>query len=65
MNVTETISNNDVVSKCGWTPYDGMEVQGKVILTILRGTAVAENGKPTGEAGYGRFVPRLGAKGWS
>ena len=65
MNVKETISNNDVVSKCGWTPYDGMDVQGKVIRTILRGTVVAENGRPIGEAGYGRFVPRLGVKGCS
>jgi len=42
---------------------DDMAVQGKMIQTLLWGTVVAENERPTGEAGYGRFVPRLGAKG--
>jgi len=63
MNIKETLSNDTVVSKCGWTPYDGMEVQGKVIKTILRGTVVAENGRPVGEPGYGQFIPRLGVEG--
>ncbi|MBW2208621.1 MAG: dihydroorotase family protein [Deltaproteobacteria bacterium] len=62
MNAKDTISNDDIVSKCGWTPYDGMEAQGKVAMTILRGTVVAENGRPVGEPGYGEFVPRLGAE---
>lgn len=62
MNAKGTISNDDIVSKCGWTPYDGMEAQGKVLMTILRGTVVAENGRPVGEPGYGEFVPRLGAE---
>jgi dihydroorotase-like cyclic amidohydrolase len=47
-----------IVSKCGWTPYDGMSVKGKVVRTILRGKTVAENGKPVGRPGYGRFITR-------
>ncbi|MFH1243183.1 MAG: SMP-30/gluconolactonase/LRE family protein [Pseudomonadota bacterium] len=42
------------------TPYDGVEVQGKVMMTLVRGTVVAEDGKPVGESGYGQFIPRLG-----
>ncbi|MEJ2102548.1 MAG: amidohydrolase family protein [Desulfobacterales bacterium] len=60
MNVKETLSNDAIVSKCGWTPYDGMDVQGKVVMTILRGAIVAENGQAVGEPGYGQFIPRLG-----
>jgi dihydroorotase-like cyclic amidohydrolase len=63
MDIKEALSNDAIVSKCGWTPYDGMEVQGKVVKTILRGTIVAENGQPVGEPGYGQFIPRLGAEG--
>ena len=63
MNIKETLSNNAIVSKCGWTPFDGLEVQGKVMKTILRGAIVAENSRPVGEPGYGRFIPRLGAEG--
>jgi allantoinase len=58
MAVRETLSNHAIVSKCGWTPYDGMAVEGKVVRTILRGKTVAENGKPVGRPGYGRFITR-------
>lgn len=63
MSVREKLSNDTVVSKCRWTPYDGMEVQGKVVMTLVRGTVVAENGRPVGEPGYGQFIPRPGAGG--
>ncbi len=62
MDVREKLSNQQIVSKCGWTPYDGMEVQGKVVMTLLRGAVVAENGQATGDPGFGEFVPRLGTK---
>ncbi len=46
------IENGPWVSKCGWTPYDGMEVQGWPKMTVLRGkTAMAEGevaGPPSG-----------------
>ncbi len=60
MNARETISNERIVSKCGWSPYDGMEVRGKVVQTILRGTVAAEDGRPVGAPGYGQFVSRCG-----
>jgi hypothetical protein len=40
-----------------------MQVQGKVVMTILRGAIVAEDGQSVGEPGYGQFIPRLGAEG--
>ncbi len=63
MGAREKLTNDKIVSKCGWTPFDGMEVQGKVLMTLLRGRVVAENGQPVGEPGYGQFVPRFGAAG--
>ncbi|MFH1489876.1 MAG: amidohydrolase family protein [Pseudomonadota bacterium] len=65
MGVKERLSNDRIVSKCGWTPFDGMEVRGKVMLSLVRGTVVAENGRPVGAPGYGEFVPRLGTGGKS
>lgn len=40
LNAKETIKNEDVVSKCGWTPYSGIIGGGRVLLTIVRGHLV-------------------------
>ena len=53
--------NARVVSKCGWTPYHGREVTGDVVMTMVRGKVVMEEGKITGEPGWGRFVTRRNA----
>ncbi|WP_297432270.1 dihydroorotase family protein [uncultured Cetobacterium sp.] len=36
----EIIKNEDVISKCGWTPYSGIVGGGKVLLTMVRGHLV-------------------------
>lgn len=36
----ETIRDSWIGSKCGWTPYDGMEVTGWPVGTIIRGRRV-------------------------
>ncbi|MBP2328450.1 dihydroorotase (multifunctional complex type) [Kibdelosporangium banguiense] len=45
---TWTLSNDAVLSKAGWTPFDGRRITGRVVRTYLRGRVVAEEGKPTG-----------------
>ena len=41
-----TIANNkDVISKAGWTPYDGTEFRSSVYATIVNGDLVYINGK--------------------
>ncbi|MXP23855.1 amidohydrolase family protein [Gordonia sp. HNM0687] len=55
-----TLRNDDVLSKAGWTPYDGREVQGRVVQTFLRGQLIAEEGKPVNDR-VGRFLPGAGA----
>jgi len=52
------LSNNNIVSKAGWTPFDGRRVKGRPVMTMLRGQVVAENGEVAAEPGGGRFVIR-------
>jgi dihydroorotase len=40
----ETIRNEWIASKCGWTPYDGVSVTGWPIGTIVRGRLVMWDG---------------------
>jgi len=56
LNAEKTIKGDDLYSQAGWSTYDGWKVRGIPIATIIRGTVVAENGKVTGERGYGEFV---------
>jgi len=58
--VKRTLRNSDVLSKAGWTPFDGREVTGQAVRTYLRGELIAESGKPT-DARSGRFRPGAGA----
>jgi len=37
MNRTETIRNEWIQSRCGWTPYDGVDVKGWPVGTFVRG----------------------------
>lgn len=39
------IKNEDMESKCGWTPYDGMKVKGYPYAAILRGNIVMREGE--------------------
>jgi dihydroorotase (multifunctional complex type) len=57
-----TLSHESVLSKAGWTPFDGREVTGQVVRTYLRGRLVAEEGKPT-DARTGAFLPGAGHRG--
>lgn len=51
-----TIREADVLSKCGWTAWDGRDVQGAAVLTLVRGRVVALEGRVTGEPGWGRHA---------
>lgn len=56
-----TLRSADVLSKAGWTPFDGRRVRGRVVQTYLRGTLVAEEGRPRDER-TGRLLPGKGAR---
>lgn len=40
LKARRTITNAQQKSRCGWTPFDGMEVQGWPMMTIIRGMMV-------------------------
>lgn len=42
---TETIRNSWIESRCGWTPYDGVTVQGWPVGTFVRGRKVMWDGE--------------------
>ena len=42
-----------------WTPYEGLCLRGWPRVTLCRGEVVIEEGRFVGEAGRGRFIPRM------
>ncbi|MEJ2459609.1 MAG: amidohydrolase family protein, partial [Novosphingobium sp.] len=51
MKRTETISNDWVASRAGWTPYDGVAVTGWPVGTVIRGRRVMWEGELVASAG--------------
>jgi dihydroorotase len=53
LKIQKTISNSWIASRCGWTPFDGMEVAGWPQMTIVGGHVVMRDdqilGSPLGK----------------
>lgn len=49
--IRHTLNAERLFTKCKWTPFEGMEVTGKVKKVILRGQVVFEEGKISGPFG--------------
>jgi dihydroorotase (multifunctional complex type) len=58
LGAEHVLRNDQIQSKAGWTPYDGKPVHGLPVMTMLRGTVVAEEGMVVAPPGTGRFVTR-------
>lgn len=56
MNATHTLKQKDMASKCGWTPYEGMECKGKPTHTIIRGNIVMQDGTLNKDKAIGQPV---------
>jgi dihydroorotase len=54
-----TITDDWIVSRCGWTPFDGVEVTGWPVMTIVRGAVVMRDGQLIGDpvGDLVRFAP--------
>jgi carbamoyl-phosphate synthase/aspartate carbamoyltransferase/dihydroorotase len=50
------IKNEDLKTKCGWSPFAGRKVVGKVKKVHIRGSLVYEDGKILAEPGSGRII---------
>jgi carbamoyl-phosphate synthase/aspartate carbamoyltransferase/dihydroorotase len=46
----------DQFTRCGWTPFEGWQVKGKVKKVVLRGTVAFESGKVLAGKGFGQNV---------
>jgi dihydroorotase len=51
----------EVLSKCGWTAFDGQRFHGVPVQTWLRGTLIFDDGQILGGPGGGRLVTRPSA----
>ncbi len=56
MHKEKTIKNEDMLTKCGWTPFDGWKAKGVVAATIVNGKIIYGSGQITGEKIKGREV---------
>jgi dihydroorotase len=54
-----TITDDNVLSKCGWTPYASTTVQGIPVHTILRGQFAFSDNEVIGMPGGGRQAARV------
>jgi len=49
LKAERTISNDQIASKTGWTPFDGMAVRGWPVATVIRGRVVMREGETQGD----------------
>ena len=50
------IKNEDLFTKCGWSPFEGRKMRGRVKRVILRNKVVFENGKIKVKPGFGKVI---------
>ena len=50
------IKNENLKTKCGWSPFQGKKVKGKVKAVYLRGEKVFEDGQILIKAGFGQVM---------
>jgi dihydroorotase len=50
LKAKRTITHDQQASRCGWTPFDGVEATGWPMATILRGRVVMQDGELIGAA---------------
>lgn|SRR5690554_3156571 len=51
------LTNADIHSRAGYSSFAGLQIQGKVELTLLRGQVLMEQGEFLGSKAGGQFVP--------
>jgi len=55
-NAEYEIKAADLHSRCGWTPFEGWKVKGRVTKVVLRGHKAYTDGKVLAEKGFGKNV---------
>lgn len=52
-----TVRQSDLKTKCGWSPFEGWTMKGKVEKVTIKGATVYENGQVKAKAGSGLLLP--------
>ncbi|MFH2103056.1 MAG: amidohydrolase family protein [Chloroflexota bacterium] len=55
-NAAYEIRAAEMHSRCGWTPFEGWQVKGRVTRVVLRGEEAYKDGKVLVKQGYGKNV---------
>lgn len=55
-NAAYEIRASEQFTRCGWTPFEGWKVRGRVRRVVLRGKTCFEDGKILAPPGYGKNV---------
>jgi carbamoyl-phosphate synthase/aspartate carbamoyltransferase/dihydroorotase len=55
-NADYEIKAGNQFTRCGWTPFEGWKVKGKVTKVVLHGKTAFEDGKVLAEKGYGQDI---------
>ena len=53
------LNGSRMFTKCGWTPFEGRDVFGRVIRTVIGGKIIYEDGKFNVDPGEGRVIAPL------
>jgi dihydroorotase (multifunctional complex type) len=52
------VSNDDLLTACHWSPYDGWRLKGAPVMSVVRGEVVMEDGAVVSKSGFGKYVSR-------
>jgi len=55
-NASYEIHAADMHSRCGWTPFEGWQVKGRVMRVVLRGEEAYKNGRVLVQQGFGQNI---------
>lgn len=58
----QVLRNEDMLSKCGWSSWDGRKVVGQVKHTLVRGAYVYRDGEVVGRPGHGEHQKPMRAE---
>ena len=56
--LTRTLTHNLMKDGSDYTPYEGIEITGWPVLTMVRGRVITRDGELTGQKGFGQYLAR-------
>jgi dihydroorotase len=53
------VTRDSLITKAGWSPFEGTSLKGTPIMTMIRGKIVVEEREISCKKNFGKFTPRL------